>query len=165
MPHMDWANSDQGSAIELFTQQCKQYLSVKEVKKVKQVHRILFTRANGIRMFNSTLYLWECFVKCIQECWLCRVPQRNASRTIMWSWPHIMAQKYHSMAQYNSKSLWWMSGDQHRFLDCGFRCGPAILGLSSSLDHKVVTLEIREWKEESRLTKTRLVILELSPLS
>ena len=54
MPRMDWANSDQGSAIKLFKQQCELYFSVKEVKKEKQVdHILLFTGANGIRMFNS----------------------------------------------------------------------------------------------------------------
>ena len=53
-PHMDWANPDQGSAIKLFKQQCELYFSVKEVKKEKQVdHILLFTGANGIRMFNS----------------------------------------------------------------------------------------------------------------
>ena len=51
---MDWANPDQGSAIKLFKQQCELYFSVKEVKKEKQVdHILLFTGANGIRMFNS----------------------------------------------------------------------------------------------------------------
>ena len=53
-PRMDWANPDQGSAIKLFKQQCELYFSVKEVKKEKQVdHILLFTGANGIRMFNS----------------------------------------------------------------------------------------------------------------
>ena len=49
-PHMDWANPDQGSAIKLFKQQYELYFSVKG----KQVdHILLFTGANGIRMFNS----------------------------------------------------------------------------------------------------------------
>ena len=39
-----------GSAIK----QCELYFSVKEVKEEKQVdHILLFTGANGIRMFNS----------------------------------------------------------------------------------------------------------------
>lgn len=53
-PRMDWAYSDQGSAIKLFKQQCDLYFSVKEVKKERQVdHILLFTGSNGIRMFNS----------------------------------------------------------------------------------------------------------------
>lgn len=53
-PRMDWSNPDQGGAIKIFKQQCELYFSVKDTKKEKQVdHILLFTGANGLKMFNS----------------------------------------------------------------------------------------------------------------
>lgn len=100
----------------------------------------------------------ECSVKCIQEkSTLPGVPQRNAVKN-----RHVVLTAYNGtkIPQYGAIQL------QCRYNGCKWinidfyvvdSEGPAILGLPSSLDHKLVTLdcEMRESNEESRPTESR----------
>jgi hypothetical protein len=100
----------------------------------------------------------ECSVKCIQEkSTLPGVPQRNAVKN-----RHVVLTAYNGtkIPQYGAIQL-QCRYDGCKWINIDFYVvdseGPAILGLPSSLDHKLVTLdcEMRESNEESRPTESR----------